>query len=82
MQEEPFSITLTYPDGTGLTMTGRGLIASVASEEGARLTAITGRLTTGDLAQLMTELLDSFGTEETCLAMSLALISRRIREEE
>ena len=76
------SVAITYPDGAGISFRGQGVIAYAAGKRDERLTAITGRLTLGDVAQLMTELIDSFGSEEICLALSLALVAHRFQTED
>jgi len=82
MQPEPVSVSLSYPDGSGITFLGQGAIVYASGEDHQRLTAVTGQLTLGDVAQLMTELVDSFGPEEICLALGLAIVSRRLGPED
>lgn len=80
MNGEALIITLTYPDGAGISLRGQGAIVYTAEEE-ERLCAVTGRLTLADLAQLITELMESFGGEDVMLAASLAMVTRRLNAE-
>ena len=76
------SVTLTYPDQTSLLLEGQGVILMSASEDDDHLTVITGRLTLGNVSQLMGEIVDAFGLEESMLAMSIALLSRHTEPNE
>lgn len=76
------SVTLTYPDQTSLTLDGQGVILLSASDNDDHLTVITGRLTLGNVSELLGEIVDAFGLEEAVLAMSIALLSRRTEPDE
>lgn len=78
MNKEDVTVTLTYPDGAQVSFRGRGAVVYTSEEEDHRLFAVTGRLTLGDAAQLILELMDSFGDDDVMLAASLALVSRRM----
>ena len=80
MPDLPVSVTLTYPDGASVSFEGEGAVVYTADDHDQRLFAITGRLTLGDAAQLMTELMDAFGEEDIILAASIALVARRMDE--
>lgn len=82
MPGEPISVTLTYPDGSDVSFRGTGAIVYTSEDDERRLFAVTGCLTLGDVAQLMSELMDSFGEDDILLASSLALVSRRMDENE
>lgn len=81
MLTEPISITITYPNGGIITLDGRGAIAYASCEDGRHLSAIAGELSLGDVAHLLCELLDAFGTEDIAAALSLAVLHRRSEEE-
>ena len=77
MSSEPITVTLTYSDGNDVSFSGSGAIVYTSDDEERRLFAVTGLLTLGDVAQLISELMDSFGEEDIMLASSLALVARR-----
>ena len=77
MSGEPITVTLTYSDGADVSFSGSGAVVYTSNQEERRLFAVTGLLTLGDAAQLISELMDSFGEEDIVLAASLALVARR-----
>ena len=78
MQHESISVTLCYPDGAEASFQGCGVIVFTTATDSQRTFAVTGLLTLGDVAQLMNELMDTFGEDDISLAASLALVSRRM----
>ena len=82
MQGAPLIVTLSYPDGGGVSFPGRGAVIYTAQTDLARSFAATGFLTLGDMTQLMNELMDTFGEEDVHLALSLALVARRMPPDE
>ena len=82
MQDLPISVTLTYPDGAHVSFQGNGAVVYTSDEDQRRLFAVTGLLTLGDTVQLISELMDAFGEEDVMLAASIALVARRMEEED
>ncbi len=82
MQQEAICVTITYPNGGIITLEGQGVIAYVSSADRRQLSAIAGQLSLGDIAQLICELIEAFGIEDTAAAASLAVLHRRSQEEE
>lgn len=78
MPSKSLLVTLTYPDGADVSFDGNGAIVYTADDDDHRLFAVTGRLTLGDVTQLINELMDSFGEADILLASSLALVARRM----
>ncbi len=82
MHSKPLLVTLSYPEGGEVSFPGRGALVYAAEADQSRAFAVTGFLTLGDMAQLMNELMDSFGEEDIQLALSLAFVARRMSQEE
>ena len=80
MPHDPITVTLTYSDGAGVSFAGNGAVVYTSDDAERRLFAVTGLLTLGDVTQLISELMDSFGEEDIVLASSLALVARRMDE--
>ena len=81
MQNMPVIITLAYPDGVQVSFDGQGAVVYASSLENGRSFAVTGALTLGDVIQLMSGLMDSFGTEDLWLAMSAALVAKHMEDD-
>ena len=81
MPSSPITVTLTYEDGADVSFAGSGAVVYTSDDSERRLFAVTGRLSLGDVTQLLNELMDSFGEEDIMLASSLALVARRMNEE-
>ncbi len=81
MQEEMI-VTLTYPDGADVSFRGHGALVYTSDDAKRRLFAVTGVVTLGDVTQLINELMDSFGEEDILLASSIALVARRLNEDD
>ncbi len=82
MPEEPFAVSLSYADGESISMLCQGAVIYASDPPGRHFAAVAGRLTLGDAAQLMTELIETFGAEDVALAFGLALVARRLQTEE
>ena len=82
MQPESVTVTLSYPGGAEAAFTGHGAVVYASDAKNRRMFAVTGLLTLGDAAQLMSELMDAFGEEDVMLAASIALVARRMEEED
>ena len=80
MPHNPITVTLTYADGADVSFSGNGAVVYTSDDDERRLFAVTGLLTLGDVTQLMSELMDSFGEEDILLASSLALVARRMED--
>ena len=78
MQPESVTVTLSYPGGAEAAFTGHGAVVYASDAKNRRMFAVTGLLTLGDAAQLMSELMDAFGPEDITLALSLALVARKM----
>ncbi len=79
--QENISITITCPNDGIITLEGQGIIAYAAAADDRHLSAIAGQLSLGDVAHLLCELLDAFGTEDIAAALSLAVLHRRSEED-
>ena len=82
MQRDPIIVTLAYPDGAAASFEGHGAIIYTSAPGDRRTFAVSGILTLGDLAQLMNELIDSFGFIDLMLALSIAHLSAHMNPEE
>jgi len=82
MSEAPFAVSLSYADGESISMLCHGAVVYASHPPGQHFAAVAGRLTLGDAAQLMAELIDTFGAEDVALAFGLALVARRLQAEE
>lgn len=82
MQREPITVTLAYPDGAAASFEGHGAIIYTSAPDDRRTFAVSGILTLGDLAQLMNELIESFGLTDLMLALSIAHLSAHMNPEE
>jgi len=78
---QPITVSLSYPDGALVSMTGQGVIVYAVDAEERQMSAIGGEMSIGNLSQLMTELTEAFGAEDVVLALSLALVAQRLSEE-
>ena len=82
MNAAPISVFLSCADGAGIVFDGQGAIIYTADTENRRAFVSAGCLTLGDVAQLLAELMETFGENDISLALSIALISRRMQETE
>ena len=82
MPEDPVTVSLSYMDGESISMLCQGAVVYASAPSGQPFIALSGRLTLGDAAQLMAELIDAFGADDVSLALGLALVARRLQMEE